>query len=71
MWLAYRFARGVRRATVADSDALAGAAACEGRGDGPRLTKALPPGHAFVCMDTRDIPKIMQRIFTSTMMKGM
>jgi len=41
------------------------------RDQAAKLTKALPPGRAFVCLDTREIPKIMQRIFTSTMLKGM
>jgi hypothetical protein len=38
-------------------------------GDGHRLTAALPPGRAFVCMDTRDVPKIMQRIFSATVLQ--
>ncbi|EDV28824.1 uncharacterized protein TRIADDRAFT_52086 [Trichoplax adhaerens] len=33
-----------------------------------RLKKKLPAGHAFVCMNTKDIPQILQQIFTSTML---
>jgi hypothetical protein len=34
-----------------------------------RLAKSLPPGKAFVCMDTKKIPEILKTIFTSTMLK--
>eukprot|EP00050_Salpingoeca_kvevrii_P000815 m.156656 g.156656 ORF g.156656 m.156656 type:complete len:70 (-) comp10220_c0_seq1:102-311(-) len=34
-----------------------------------RLAKSLPPGRAFVCMNTKDIPKILKQTFTSTMLK--
>ncbi|XP_064614845.1 von Willebrand factor A domain-containing protein 8-like [Liolophura sinensis] len=33
-----------------------------------RLTKQLPLGRGFVCMDTKNIPQILQQIFTSTML---
>ncbi|XP_077987566.1 von Willebrand factor A domain-containing protein 8-like [Glandiceps talaboti] len=33
-----------------------------------RLAKKLPAGHAFICMDTKDIPQILQQIFTSAML---
>ncbi|XP_070538007.1 von Willebrand factor A domain-containing protein 8-like [Ptychodera flava] len=33
-----------------------------------RLAKNLPTGHAFICMDTKDIPQVLQQIFTSTML---
>jgi len=33
-----------------------------------RLTKQLPMGHSFICMDTKDLPQILQQIFTSTML---
>lgn len=35
-----------------------------------RLTKQLPMGHAFVCMDTDKLPQILQQIFTSTMLSS-
>ncbi|XP_071482388.1 von Willebrand factor A domain-containing protein 8-like [Diadema antillarum] len=34
-----------------------------------RLVRNLPAGHAFVCMDTKNIPQILQQIFTSTLLK--
>ncbi|XP_063587792.1 von Willebrand factor A domain-containing protein 8-like [Penaeus indicus] len=34
-----------------------------------RLTKALPAGHSFVCMDLKKLPQILQQIFTSAMLK--
>ena len=34
-----------------------------------RLTKALPTGRAFVCLDLKKLPQIMQQIFTSAMLK--
>ena len=34
-----------------------------------RLTKKLPAGKAFVCLDTKKIPEILKTIFTSTMLK--
>ncbi|XP_052760098.1 von Willebrand factor A domain-containing protein 8-like [Mya arenaria] len=33
-----------------------------------RLTKQLPMGHSFVCLDTKNLPQILQQIFTSTML---
>ncbi|PIK51485.1 putative von Willebrand factor A domain-containing protein 8 [Apostichopus japonicus] len=33
-----------------------------------RLVKNLPAGRAFVCLDNKNIPQIMQQIFTSTML---
>ncbi|XP_060050736.1 von Willebrand factor A domain-containing protein 8 isoform X2 [Erinaceus europaeus] len=33
-----------------------------------RLQQTLPAGRSFVAMDTRDIPQILQQIFTSTML---
>ncbi|XP_025079335.1 von Willebrand factor A domain-containing protein 8-like isoform X2 [Pomacea canaliculata] len=33
-----------------------------------RLNKQLPMGHSYVCMDTRNLPMILQQIFTSTML---
>lgn len=39
------------------------------RDQAEKLMRSLPAGHAFVCLDTKDIPKVMQRIFTSTMLK--
>nr|XP_039272426.1 von Willebrand factor A domain-containing protein 8-like isoform X1 [Styela clava] len=33
-----------------------------------RLKKQLPAGRSFVCMDTKNIPQIMQQIFTSTLL---
>ncbi|KAH3874341.1 hypothetical protein DPMN_037583 [Dreissena polymorpha] len=35
-----------------------------------RLTKQLPMGHAFVCLDTKNLPQILQQIFTSTMLSS-
>jgi hypothetical protein len=32
------------------------------------LKKSLPFGKAFVCMDTKEVPKIMQQIFQSAML---
>jgi hypothetical protein len=32
------------------------------------LKKSLPSNRAFVCMNTTEIPKIMQQIFQSTML---
>lgn len=34
-----------------------------------RLTRALPAGHSFVCLDLKKIPQILQQIFTSAMLK--
>lgn len=34
-----------------------------------RLTKVLPAGHSFVCLDLKKIPQILQQIFTSAMLK--
>nr|XP_045609178.1 von Willebrand factor A domain-containing protein 8-like isoform X1 [Procambarus clarkii]XP_045609179.1 von Willebrand factor A domain-containing protein 8-like isoform X1 [Procambarus clarkii] len=34
-----------------------------------RLTKALPAGHSFVCLDLTKLPQILQQIFTSAMLK--
>ena len=34
-----------------------------------RLTKSLPAGHSFVCLDLKKIPQILQQIFTSAMLK--
>ncbi|WAR13710.1 VWA8-like protein [Mya arenaria] len=36
-----------------------------------RLTKQLPMGHSFVCLDTKNLPQILQQIFTSTMLAKM
>ena len=33
-----------------------------------RLKKSLPTGRAFVCMNTQDLPMIMQQIFQSAML---
>nr|XP_027784510.1 von Willebrand factor A domain-containing protein 8 [Marmota flaviventris] len=33
-----------------------------------RLQKTLPAGRSFIAMDTKDIPQILQQIFTSTML---
>lgn len=33
------------------------------------LAAAMPPGKAFVCLDTKDLPKIIKQIFQSTMLK--
>nr|XP_040137835.1 von Willebrand factor A domain-containing protein 8 [Ictidomys tridecemlineatus] len=33
-----------------------------------RLQKTLPAGRSFIAMDTKDIPQILQHIFTSTML---
>ncbi|XP_029645766.1 von Willebrand factor A domain-containing protein 8 [Octopus sinensis] len=35
-----------------------------------RLTKQLPMGRAFVCMDTDKLPQILQQIFSSTMLSS-
>ncbi|XP_039733141.1 von Willebrand factor A domain-containing protein 8 isoform X2 [Pteropus medius] len=35
-----------------------------------RLQRTLPAGRSFVAMDTKDIPQILQQIFTSTMLSG-
>jgi len=40
------------------------------RDQAEKLMRSLPVGHAFVCLDTKEIPKIMQRIFTATMLKS-
>ncbi len=32
------------------------------------LNKALPMGHSYVCLDTKDLPHIMQNILTSAIM---
>ena len=34
-----------------------------------RLTKSLPAGKAFVCLDTKKIPEVLKTIFTSAMLK--
>lgn len=34
-----------------------------------KLTRELPAGQAFVCLDTAQLPKIMKQIFTSTLLK--
>ncbi|ELK10022.1 hypothetical protein PAL_GLEAN10015254 [Pteropus alecto] len=34
------------------------------------LQRTLPAGRSFVAMDTKDIPQILQQIFTSTMLSG-
>lgn len=33
-----------------------------------RLTKSLPAGKSFVCMDLKNIPQIIQQIFMSSIM---
>ncbi|KAI0236153.1 von Willebrand factor A domain-containing protein 8 [Lamellibrachia satsuma] len=33
------------------------------------LMNKMPSGRAFLCMDTKDLPQILQQIFTSTMLK--
>ncbi|KAE8748569.1 hypothetical protein FOCC_FOCC004745 [Frankliniella occidentalis] len=33
-----------------------------------KLTKQMPAGRAFVCMDLKDIPQILQQIFTASML---
>lgn len=33
-----------------------------------RLTKQMPAGRAFVCMDLKNIPQILQQIFTASML---
>jgi len=33
-----------------------------------KLKKTLPAGKAFVCLNTQDIPRIMQQIFQSAML---
>uniref|UniRef100_A0A5F9D324 von Willebrand factor A domain-containing protein 8 n=1 Tax=Oryctolagus cuniculus TaxID=9986 RepID=A0A5F9D324_RABIT len=35
-----------------------------------RLQRTLPAGRSFIAMDTKDIPQILQQIFTSTMLSG-
>ncbi|XP_077200195.1 von Willebrand factor A domain-containing protein 8 [Paroedura picta] len=35
-----------------------------------RLQRTLPAGRAFIAMDTKEIPQILQQIFTSTMLSG-
>lgn len=34
-----------------------------------RLTKSLPSGKAFVCLDTKKMPEVLKTIFTSTMLQ--
>jgi len=34
-----------------------------------RLKRSLPSGRSFVCLETKDIPQIMQQIFTSSLLK--
>lgn len=34
-----------------------------------RLQNHLPAGHAFVCMDTSELPQILQQIFTSSLLQ--
>ena len=34
-----------------------------------RLVKQMPSGRAFVCMDTKNLPHIIQQIFADTMLK--
>lgn len=33
-----------------------------------RLKEALPAGRAFVCLDTAEIPRALQQIFTSSIL---
>lgn len=33
-----------------------------------RILKQMPSGRAFICMDTKNLPQILQQIFTSTML---
>ena len=35
-----------------------------------RLVKQLPSGRAFVCLDTKNLPNILQQIFADTMLKN-
>jgi von Willebrand factor A domain-containing protein 8 len=35
-----------------------------------RLTAKLPSGRAFVCLDLKNIPQIMQQIFTSSILSS-
>ncbi|KAL8189740.1 UNVERIFIED_CONTAM: hypothetical protein K2H54_005750 [Gekko kuhli] len=35
-----------------------------------RLQRTLPAGRAFIAMDTKEIPQILQQIFTSTMLSS-
>lgn len=35
-----------------------------------RLQRTLPAGRSFIAMDTKDIPRILQQIFTSTMLSN-
>ena len=34
-----------------------------------QLSRQLPAGKSFVCLDTKKIPEILKTIFTSTMLK--
>lgn len=49
-----------------------GAPICNGNFSFPfypgRLQRTLPAGRSFIAMDTKDIPQILQQIFTSTML---
>lgn len=35
-----------------------------------RLQRTLPAGRSFIAMDTKEIPQILQQIFTSTMLSS-
>uniref|UniRef100_A0A2R5LHD0 Putative aaa atpase n=1 Tax=Ornithodoros turicata TaxID=34597 RepID=A0A2R5LHD0_9ACAR len=35
-----------------------------------RLQRRLPSGRTFVCMDTADLPQILQQIFTSSLLRS-
>ena len=35
-----------------------------------RLVKKLPSGRAFVCMDTKFLPQVLQQIFTSAVLSS-
>jgi hypothetical protein len=35
-----------------------------------RIVKQMPAGRAFMCMDTKNLPQILQQIFTSTMLSS-
>lgn len=35
-----------------------------------RLVRKLPAGRAFVCMDTKQLPQVLQQIFTSAMLSS-
>ena len=37
-------------------------------GGGDADSPPLPPGHVFLCLNTRDLPKILQKIFASTLL---